>query len=50
MGVLLIFVSQGQIYKQFGNSVCINVITEIAHSMTSTLKKAILKTANTKAA
>lgn len=43
-------VSQGQIYKQFGNSVCINVITEIAHSMTSTLKKAILKTANTKAA
>jgi DNA (cytosine-5)-methyltransferase 1 len=30
-------VSQCQIYKQFGNSVCVNVITEIAKSVTSTL-------------
>ena len=30
-------VSQGQIYKQFGNSVCVNVINEIAESMVSTM-------------
>ena len=30
-------VSQGQIYKQFGNSVCVNVINEIAKSIVSTM-------------
>ena len=30
-------VSQGQIYKQFGNSVSVNVITEIANSLISTM-------------
>ncbi|CNK67417.1 TPA: DNA (cytosine-5-)-methyltransferase [Yersinia enterocolitica] len=33
-------VSQGQIYKQFGNSVCIKVIDAVAKEMYSTLKKA----------
>ena len=32
-------VSQGQMYKQFGNSVCVNVVTEIAKSMTKLLVK-----------
>ncbi|WP_252730584.1 DNA (cytosine-5-)-methyltransferase [Colwellia sp. E2M01] len=30
-------VSQGQIYKQFGNSVCVNVIDEIAKSIVNTM-------------
>lgn len=30
-------VSHGQIYKQFGNSVCINVITEVAKEITKTM-------------
>lgn len=33
-------VSQGQIYKQFGNSVCINVVSAVAHSMISFIKLA----------
>lgn len=33
-------VSQGQIYKQFGNSVCINVIEAVAGSMYKTLRDA----------
>lgn len=32
-------VSQGQIYKQFGNSVCVNVIEQIAKSLIDTLKQ-----------
>ena len=32
-------VSHGQIYKQFGNSVCMTVIKEIAMSMTTALEK-----------
>lgn len=31
-------VSQGQIYKQFGNSVCMNVISAVADSMVSFMK------------
>lgn len=31
-------VSQGQIYKQFGNSVCMNVINAVANEMVTTLK------------
>lgn len=31
-------VSQGQIYKQFGNSVCINVVSAVAESITSFMK------------
>lgn len=30
-------VSQGQIYKQFGNSVCVNVIDEVAKSLVNTM-------------
>lgn len=33
-------VSQGQIYKQFGNSVCVKVIEAVAEKMVSTLKVA----------
>ncbi|CDT14629.1 DNA (cytosine-5-)-methyltransferase [Vibrio splendidus] len=33
-------VSQGQIYKQFGNSVCMNVIHALAEQMVKTLKTA----------
>ncbi|MGR5321157.1 DNA (cytosine-5-)-methyltransferase [Vibrio sp. DNB22_19_1] len=33
-------VSQGQIYKQFGNSVCMNVINAVAEQMVITLNKA----------
>lgn len=33
-------VSQGQIYKQFGNSVCVKVIEAVAEKMVSTLKAA----------
>jgi DNA (cytosine-5)-methyltransferase 1 len=33
-------VSQGQIYKQFGNSVCINVVQAVAKALTSALEKA----------
>ncbi|MEZ8029989.1 DNA (cytosine-5-)-methyltransferase [Enterovibrio norvegicus] len=33
-------VSQGQIYKQFGNSVCVKVIEAVADKMVSTLKAA----------
>ncbi|MGG6134524.1 DNA (cytosine-5-)-methyltransferase [Pantoea allii] len=33
-------VSQGQIYKQFGNSVCVNVIQAVAGQLVSALKKA----------
>jgi len=33
-------VSHGQIYKQFGNSVCVNVITAVAEQMRKALKKA----------
>lgn len=33
-------VSQGQIYKQFGNSVCINVIDAVAKELVSTISKA----------
>lgn len=33
-------VSQGQIYKQFGNSVCVNVIQAVAEKITSTLHNA----------
>ncbi|MGL0943600.1 DNA (cytosine-5-)-methyltransferase [Vibrio vulnificus] len=33
-------VSQGQIYKQFGNSVCVKVIEAVAEKMISTLKAA----------
>lgn len=33
-------VSQGQIYKQFGNSVCINVIRAVASSMVQFMEKA----------
>jgi len=33
-------VSQGQIYKQFGNSVCVNVVQAVARQMTSAMKKA----------
>ncbi len=43
-------VSKGQIYKQFGNSVCVNVITEIAHAMTSTLNAVNIKKIKSKAA
>jgi len=32
-------VSQGQIYKQFGNSVCVNVINEIAKNLVHTMVK-----------
>lgn len=32
-------VSQGQIYKQFGNSVCVNVIDEIAKNLVYTMLK-----------
>lgn len=32
-------VSQGQIYKQFGNSVCINVVKAVATEIVQTLKK-----------
>jgi DNA (cytosine-5)-methyltransferase 1 len=32
-------VSQGQIYKQFGNSVCVNVINEIAKNLVQTMVK-----------
>jgi len=43
-------VSQGQIYKQFGNSVCVNVITEIAKSLVNTLITAQSKKLKNKAA
>jgi len=44
-------VSQGQIYKQFGNSVCIKVIEAVAGSLCSALQEAeILKNKNTIAA
>jgi len=43
-------VSQCQIYKQFGNSVCMNVITELAKSMTTALQKANFKLDKSKAA
>ncbi len=33
-------VSQGQIYKQFGNSVCVSVIRAVAGSMTEAMQKA----------
>jgi DNA (cytosine-5)-methyltransferase 1 len=33
-------VSQGQIYKQFGNSVCVSVIRAVAQSMTHAMQKA----------
>lgn len=33
-------VSQGQIYKQFGNSVCVNVVHAVATQMVATLKTA----------
>lgn len=33
-------VSQGQIYKQFGNSVCMNVIRAISEQLVETMKKA----------
>ncbi len=33
-------VSQGQIYKQFGNSVCVNVIEAVAKQMTKAMTKA----------
>lgn len=33
-------VSQGQIYKQFGNSVCINVIDAVARELVSTISEA----------
>lgn len=33
-------VSQGQIYKQFGNSVCMNVIRAVSEQLVSALKKA----------
>lgn len=33
-------VSQGQIYKQFGNSVCVNVIRALAQEMVRTLRQA----------
>ena len=33
-------VSQGQIYKQFGNSVCVSVIRAVAGSMTQAMQKA----------
>lgn len=33
-------VSQGQIYKQFGNSVCINVIDAVAKELVSTISEA----------
>ncbi|WP_235846282.1 DNA cytosine methyltransferase [Morganella psychrotolerans] len=33
-------VSQGQIYKQFGNSVCMTVVDAIAEKLTSALKSA----------
>ena len=33
-------VSQGQIYKQFGNSVCVNVVRAVAESMVSFMKSA----------
>ena len=39
-------VSQGQIYKQFGNSVCINVVEAVATEMVKTLKKSNLKQPN----
>ena len=32
-------VSQGQIYKQFGNSVCVSVIRAVAQSMTKAMQK-----------
>ncbi len=43
-------VSQGQIYKQFGNSVCVNVINEIAKSLVDTLLSAQVSAANSKIA
>lgn len=43
-------VSQGQIYKQFGNSVCVNVINEIAKSLVDTLLLAQVSAANSKIA
>ncbi|MGL5755345.1 MAG: DNA cytosine methyltransferase, partial [Paraclostridium sp.] len=33
-------VSQGQIYKQFGNSVCMKVISAIAEQLVSAMKAA----------
>lgn len=33
-------VSQGQIYKQFGNSVCMNVIRAVSEQLVETMKKA----------
>jgi DNA (cytosine-5)-methyltransferase 1 len=33
-------VSRGQIYKQFGNSVCVNVIHAVSKQMLSALEKA----------
>lgn len=36
-------VSQCQIYKQFGNSVCVNVITEVAKSIVDAMKTATAK-------
>jgi len=33
-------VSHGQIYKQFGNSVCVNVISAVAEQMVKAMKKA----------
>lgn len=42
-------VSQGQIYKQFGNSVCVNVVAQVAESMVDFLSRAKTK-AKTKAA
>jgi DNA (cytosine-5)-methyltransferase 1 len=38
-------VSQGQIYKQFGNSVCVNVVRAVAEELVSTLQAARVKSA-----
>jgi len=43
-------VSHGQIYKQFGNSVCAKVIAEVAKSMIETLQGANKRNCNEKAA
>ncbi|WP_259337894.1 DNA cytosine methyltransferase [Colwellia sp. RSH04] len=43
-------VSQGQIYKQFGNSVCVNVINEIADALVRTMLSLKKTKSETKAA
>lgn len=43
-------VSQCQIYKQFGNSVCINVIRAVANSMVQFMEKANVSSKDSKAA